>query len=98
MADHPARVAPSAATSWARYNYAPIALISGPKLGPYEIQSPLGAGGSFRQWQAEGAEEPLWITRSYVILAQNFYQKRDSWQKAGTEAGETTTSLGHKST
>jgi hypothetical protein len=46
IADQPSRIAACAATCFARYNgpqqwRAPVALASGTKLGPYEIQSPL---------------------------------------------------------
>ena len=37
------------------YNCAPMALSSGTKLGPYEIRSPLGAGGMGEVYLAHDA-------------------------------------------
>ena len=69
------RIGACAATCFARYNgaqqwRAPVALASGTKLGPYEIQSPLGAGGMAEVYRARDTR--LDRTVAVKILAAHF--------------------------
>jgi Tol biopolymer transport system component len=66
------------------YNGARMALISGSKLGPYEIQSVIGAGGMGEVYRARDAR--LDRTVAIKVLPASFSADRDRLQRFAQEA------------
>jgi serine/threonine protein kinase/Tol biopolymer transport system component len=93
LADNPSRVAASAATCFAGYNGdASMTLTSGTKLGPYEIQSPLGAGGMGEVYSARDTR--LDRTVAVKILASHLSSSPELKQRMEREA-RTISSMNH---
>ena len=74
----------SAATCGASYNGARMALASGSKLGPYEIQSPLGAGGMGEVYRAKDTR--LGRDVALKILPESFARDSDRLRRFEQEA------------
>ena len=68
----------------ARYNYAPMALASGTKLGPYEIIAPLGAGGMGEVYRA--TQSSLGRQVAIKILSPEFAANPDRLRRFELEA------------
>src|SRR5207253_1714894 len=66
------------------YNGAPMALASGSKLGPYEIQSPLGAGGMGEVYRARDMR--LGRDVALKVLPESFARDGDRLHRFEQEA------------
>jgi serine/threonine protein kinase/Tol biopolymer transport system component len=66
------------------YNYAPMPLTAGMKLGPYEIQSPLGAGGMGEVYRARDTR--LDRTVAVKVLASHLSSSPELKQRMEREA------------
>src|SRR6202163_1726463 len=73
-----------AATGCAGYNCAPMALTSGTRLGPYEVQSPLGAGGMGEVYRAKDTR--LDRTVAIKVLASHLSSSPELKQRMEREA------------
>src|SRR6202142_1025631 len=76
----------------ARYNGAQMALTSGTKLGPYEIQSPLGAGGMGEVYRARDTRLDRIV--AVKILPSHLSENAEARQRFDREA-RTVSSLNH---
>ena len=78
------RLGPSGAAFSARYNDARMALSPGTKLGPYEIQSPLGAGGMGEVYRARDSRLDRIV--AVKVLPSSFSVDADRLQRFEREA------------
>jgi eukaryotic-like serine/threonine-protein kinase len=78
------RIVPPLRRHRARYNYAPMALASGTKLGPYEIIAPLGAGGMGEVYRA--TQTTLGRQVAIKLLSPEFAANPDRLRRFELEA------------